>query len=97
MPSLAWFRFFFTIFPAALILYTSGQAVFGDQGIFALEHAKSQLGYVENKVDEGEVVNRALRLKVERLKNRRQIILLAADRLLSAPEGTQVFRFSEGP
>ena len=97
MPSLAWFRFFFTIFPAALILYTSGQAVFGDQGIFALEHAKAQLGYVETKVDEVEAVNKELQLQVYRLKKRRQLNLLAADRLLSAPDGTQVFRFSEEP
>ena len=66
----------------------------GDHGLIAQKRLKSILFEIEAKTVEIEEANFELTNKVVRLKTqRKQVILNASDRLLSAPSGATIYRF----
>ena len=87
-------HFVVTILPTAVLLCATAFVLLGDHGLLSQKRLKTVLFEIESETAEIESHNFKLNNKVKRLKTQReQVILNASDRLLSAPQGAQIYRF----
>ena len=95
MRRIHFIQFFWVTLPATVLIFTTFLVIFGDEGLFAQKRVKEQLFYLEQEAQTVIDENVALEIKVTHLRrNREQVFVLTAERLLAAPKGSVVYRFS---
>lgn len=84
-------RLLWNVVPVALIVSTTGLAMFGREGLLARFELKSRLVATEARIAEMHDDNDALRAAIWRLRNDPRVVdRVRADRMRIAPEGARV-------
>ena len=89
-------RLLWAILPSFIVIATLAVVLFGDQGLIARSHFKQLLH--ETRLDNETIQqeNHELSLQIRRLKTgKKQLELLAADKLLNAVPNATIYRFHE--
>ena len=95
MRRIHFIQFFWVTLPATVIIFTTFLVIFGNDGLFAQKTAKEQLFYLEEQADVIVDDNNSLELRIAHIKkNKNQMYVLSSERLLAAPKGSVVYRFS---